>query len=239
MKIRSGCEGGGKGSLIQKNKSATLSCNNDQTLFEPCGWDGGQISPTLTQQNAGGNQRMPDKDNFTCVLQPFGICSKDSNSMKSDNPHSGIYKAENARTIDANGGNPSCNQGGIAVVAFTQNQREELQPTLVAKGPGAIQSGYTVRRLTPTECARLQGFADRWGEIDEKTSFTPEEYEFWLNVRNTHAAINGKKTQNYTEKQMLTWYNKLHTDSAEYKMWGNGIALPPALYCMQGIVEAM
>ena len=44
MKIRSGCEGGGKGALIQENKSATLSCNNDQTLFEPCGWDGGNPS---------------------------------------------------------------------------------------------------------------------------------------------------------------------------------------------------
>ena len=64
MKIRSGCDGSGKGALIQENKSATLSCNNDQTLFEPCGWDGGQVSPTLTRQNAGGNQRMPDKDNL-------------------------------------------------------------------------------------------------------------------------------------------------------------------------------
>lgn len=34
---------------------------------------------------------------------------------------------------------------------------------------------------------------------------------------------------------MLAWYNKLHSDSAEYKMWGNGIALPNALYVMQGI----
>ena len=38
---------------------------------------------------------------------------------------------------------------------------------------------------------------------------------------------------------MLSWYNKLHTDSAEYKMWGNGIALPCALYVMQGIAEVM
>ena len=38
---------------------------------------------------------------------------------------------------------------------------------------------------------------------------------------------------------MLTWYNKLHTDSAEYKMWGNGIALPPALYCLQGIADVL
>ena len=96
-----------------------------------------------------------------------------------------------------------------------------------------------VRRLTPTECARLQGFADRWGAIDKKGSFTPEEYRFWLDVRNTHAAINGKQIKDYTEAQMLTWYNKLHTDSAEYKMWGNGIALPPALYVMQSIMDVL
>ena len=84
MKIRSGCEGGGKGPLIQTNKSATLSCNNDQTLFEP---------------------------------KVYGICSKDSNAMKSDNPNSGFYEADTSRTIDGNGGNPSCNQGGMAVVA--------------------------------------------------------------------------------------------------------------------------
>ena len=98
---------------------------------------------------------------------------------------------------------------------------------------------YIVRRLTPTECARLQGFPDNWGEPDKKNDFTDEEYQFWLDVRNTHAAINGKAQKEYTKDQMLTWYNKLHTDSAEYKMWGNGIALPPALYCMQGMVEAM
>ena len=96
---------------------------------------------------------------------------------------------------------------------------------------------YIVRRLTPTECARLQGFADRWGDIDPKEDFTDEEYRFWLDVRNTHAAINGKTVKEHTKAQMLTWYNKLHTDSAEYKMWGNGIALPPALYVMQGITD--
>ena len=112
-------------------------------------------------------------------------------------------------------------------------------PTLVARGPSAVAVRYIVRRLTPTECARLQGFADRWGDIDHKDDFAEDEYRFWLEVRNTHAAINGKATKDYTKEQMLTWYNKLHTDSAEYKMWGNGIALPPALYCMQCMVEAM
>lgn len=113
-------------------------------------------------------------------------------------------------------------------------------PTLRGTGhaPGVCDR-YIVRRLTPTECARLQGFSDKWGHPDQKGDFTEAEYLFWLEVRNTHAAINGKAVKEYTKEQMLKWYNKLHSDSAEYKMWGNGIALPPALYCMQGISNAL
>lgn len=88
---------------------------------------------------------------------------------------------------------------------------------------------YIVRRLTPLECCRLQGFPDCWGDIDVFPDWTDEDYHFWLNARNTHAAINGKTVKEYTEKQMVTWYNELHTDSAECKMWGNGIALPCAV----------
>ena len=127
------------------------------------------------------------------------------------------------------------------------NSQEEVEPTLLArqyKDPhlvsypeNAVQ--YIVRRLTPTECARLQGFPDDWGHPDHKEDLTDEEYRFWLDVRNTHAAINGKPQKDYTKAQMLTWYNKLHTDSAEYKLWGNGISLPTALYVMQGIAEAL
>ena len=311
MKIRSGCEGGGKGALIQTDKSATLSCNNDQTLFEPCGWDGGQVSPTLTKQNAGGNQRMPDKDNFNCVLQPFGICSDKSNAMLSDNPHSGIYEAETARTLDGNGGNPSCNQGGIAVVAFTQNQRDEVRdlgdrsavvcanagtkqqtfvlqgsmigrddkngpqgdgvnedvsftlntvdrhavysmttgsftqvaeetsPTIMArdyKDPNAICSGigYTVRRLTPTECARLQGFPDNWCADLGTEKPTDEEMYFWHKVFKTYAAVTGCKMK--SDAQIAKWLKDPHSDSAEYKMWGNGVALPCVWFVLSGIV---
>ena len=283
MKIRSGCEGGGKGALIQENKSATLSCNNDQTLFEPCGWDGGQVSPTLTKQNAGGNQRMPDKDNFTCVLQPFGICSKDSNVMKSDNPHSGIYEAETARTLDGNGGNPSCNQGGIAVVesyaiqgsmigrddkngphgdginedvSFTLNTvdrhavyamttgsytqvEKDTSPTIMArdyKDPNAIcmGHGYTVRRLTPTECARLQGFPDNWCADLGTEKPTDEEMYFWHKAFKTYSEVTGCKMK--SDKQIAKWLKDPYSDSAEYKMWGNGVALPCVWFVLCGIV---
>lgn len=123
----------------------------------------------------------------------------------------------------------------------------ETYPTIQAKPnggqslnfSGAVRVQYIVRRPTPTECARLQGFPDAWGHPDHKEDFTDEEYRFWLDVRNTHAAINGKPQKDYTKAQMLTWYNKLHTDSSEYKMWGNGISLPTALYVMQGIAEAL
>ena len=129
--------------------------------------------------------------------------------------------------------------------SFFMNTDEELASTLVAtdyKDPQLVafdtsKNKYIVRRLTPTECARLQGFADRWGDIELKTEFSDEEYRFWHDVRNTHAAINGKAVKEYTKAQILTWYNKLHTDSAEYKLWGNGIALPTALYVIQGIAD--
>lgn len=147
-----------------------------------------------------------------------------------------------------------CEGGGMVmeqVVYATDvgffNTLEEQSPTLLARGykdphlvsypENAVQ--YIVRRLTPTECARLQGFPDDWGHPDPKEDFTPEEADFWETVRNTHAAINGKPQKDYTKAQMLTWYNKLHTDSAEYKMWGNGIALPPALYIMQGMAQCL
>ena len=85
----------------------------------------------------------------------------------------------------------------------------------------------------------MQGFPDGWGEIDHKDSFSKEECNFWNEVRKTFAEFTGKPVKEYTEEQLLKWYNGLHTDSAEYKMWGNGIALPTALYVIEGIAEEL
>lgn len=130
--------------------------------------------------------------------------------------------------------------------SYTEFKDESTLSTLKATG-GSYGSGsenivvknYIVRRLTPTECARLQGFPSWWGIVNPVENLTDEDYAFWLDVRNTYAEINGKATKEYTREQMLAWYNKLHSDSAEYKMWGNGIALPNALYVMQGIAEVV
>lgn len=136
--------------------------------------------------------------------------------------------------------------------AYNKFIQEDIGATLKASG-GTCGGGsenlvaeqsfspirYIVRRLTPTECAKLQGFPDWWGEIPKKDNLTDDEYTFWLNVRNTYAKINNKTTKEYSKEQMLSWYNKLHSDSSEYKMWGNGIALPNALYVIQGIAEVV
>ena len=216
MKIRSGCEGGGKGPLIQKDKSATLGCNNDQTLFEPVA---------------------------------FGISSDQSKAMLSSNPHAGIYKARTSRTLDTGGGNPGCNQGGIAVVtqeksyAMTMNSyvqvEEEKAPALLSrdyKDPTAVNSGYTVRRLTPTECARLQGFPDWWCAGLETPEPTVDDIACWTEVWETHRRAVNPSVKPKTERQIAKWLKTPYSDAAEYKMWGNGVALPCVWFVLSGIV---
>lgn len=217
LKIRSGCEGGGKGPLIQEDVSATLSCNNDQTLFVP---------------------------------KCYSIGAAFSEGMLSDNPHSGIYETGSSRTIDQSGGNPSCNQGGIAVVegptyamtpcTFTQVV-EEQAPTLTArdfKDPTFVNAGYSVRRLTPTECARLQGFPDFWCSGLDTPEPTEEDIMFWTEVWETHRRVVGGSTKPKTRNQIVKWLKNPHSDSAEYKMWGNGVALPNVFFVLAGIVWA-
>lgn len=129
-------------------------------------------------------------------------------------------------------GNGQTNQSYSEEQVGTLNCMHDQQAVAVPAKPY-----YIVRRITPTECARLQGFPDRWGDIDHKEAMTADDFAFWLEVKQTYDRINGRAKKDYTEKQILAWYNKLHNDGAEYKMWGNGIALPCALYVMEGIVE--
>lgn len=372
LKIRSGCEGGGKGAIWQEEKSATLGCNNDQTVFIPFvkgtrphsqseapTWKQGEDANTLNTFDVG-EQRCNE-----LAVKAYGICSKASHSMMSDNPHSGFYEAETSRTLDRSGGDPTCNQGGICVVeqekvtAFHVNQRNELidlhgksgalmatrsdqmqtfvlqgnmigrkdengpqgdgvnadvcftldatdrhavcvpedvyamttgsymqvekevaptlmardykDPTTIAPAPhlnegvagtvatGAHPSGfngqdafndrlvidnpaaqeqpvnYTVRRLTPTECARLQGFPDWWCRDLGTENPTETELAFWADVFETHRKIVTHAKKPKTEKQIRKWLADPYSDAAEYKLWGNGVALPCVYFVLAGI----
>ena len=291
LKIRSGCKGGGKGALIQDNKSATLGCNNDQTVFVPFVKGTRPHSPAEGQQwkasDVANTLNTYDVGETRCnelAVKVYGICSKDSNAMKSDNPKSGFYEAETSRCLDANGGNPTCNQGGMAVVAlqgsmigradkngpqgsgvnedvsFTLDAAdrhavaycmttgiytqalEEQSPTLMArdyKDPPVVnetEPEYIVRRLTPTECARLQGFPDWWCDGLGTDEPSEEEIEFWTEVFETHRTVLGTSSKPKSRNQIIKWLKGPHSDSAEYKMWGNGVALPSVYFVLSGIV---
>ena len=299
--------------------------------------------------DTGGNS--PDSNQGGVAVVAYGICSKGSNSMKSDNPNSGFYEANTSRTLDGNGGNPSCNQGGIAViegngtrpshkgdgykesdvmytlnateqhaVAFADvhatlsandgpkgpssqmmgnphenfvgepaygigrpamNQgynakfsfqiEEEVEPTIVAAGASGVahpvyssskasfftsaeeemastlvatdykdppivnEPRYIVRRLIPTECARLQGFPDWWCDNLAIENPADEDISIWREIFQTHADAIGKKTKLKTDNQIRKWLQSPHSDSAEYKMWGNGVALPNVVFVLSGI----
>ena len=288
LKIRCGHGNGGRGALIQKNKSATLSCNNDQTLFVP---------------------------------KAYGICGKYSNSMLSNNPNSGFYEADTARTIDTSNQSPCKNQGGIVVVEgngsrpshhgdgykesetmytlnctenhavsygigrpamnqgynarFSFQVEEEKSPTIVASGAGGIahpkystsknshhtvaekekantlvasdykdppvvndstpEIEYIVRRLTPQECALLQGMPTWWCDDIGIENPTEEQINWWQNVFETYNKAVGKTCKPKSRKQIEKWLKNPYSDSAAYKMWGNGIASSNALFVLAGI----
>ena len=99
---------------------------------------------------------------------------------------------------------------------------------------------FVVRRLSTTECARLQGFPDCWAIPMPKDTLADDEAAFWEGVRHAFAEANGKAYRPYASRdQLLRWYNRLHTDSSEYKLYGNGIALPCAAFVLRGIAEQL
>ena len=119
VRIRGGCDGGGKGALVQEEKSGTLGTGNDQTVF--C-IQGNCIDRADTAGCNGKGWREDQCYTLNTIDRPavckaFSFDSLASNSMKSKNPNSGCREIEVARTLDATScGNPNCNQGGMAIV---------------------------------------------------------------------------------------------------------------------------
>lgn len=100
-----------------------------------------------------------------------------------------------------------------------------------------VENGYTVRRLTPTECARLQGFPDWWCDDLGTEEPTADDVKFWRDVFETHRKVLGTSGKAKSDSQIIRWLKNPHSDSAEYKMWGNGVALPCVRYIMHNIAE--
>lgn len=129
---------------------------------------------------------------------------------------------------------------------FTVAFSDAVAPTLMAsdyKDAVAVSYAphYIVRKLTPVECARLQGFPDWWCSDLETDSadVTEEDLAFWRAVFETHRQIVTHSAKAKTDRQILKWLSDPHTDAAEYKMWGNGVALPCVQWIMQQIVRVI
>ena len=182
-------------------------------------WDGGEVAHTLTANNAGGNQRMPDKDNFGCVVETYqkttgSLCASGYDKLGTQEAANDMFVVSHggfmtnadgsgvAHTLEATDHkDPQCVCYGLDRASFNQGMNaqydfaveEKKIGTQVAKGPGAVFASV-VRRLTPLECTRLQGYPDGWVDIGE-----------WVDAR-----------------------GKVHkdSDSPKYKALGNSIALP-------------
>lgn len=148
LKIRSGCEGGGKGTLVQTEKSATLSTLQDQTLFQLVVYDArgngdGKIVPTITG----------DHENRITDYTAIAIERKTFNEQS----FSHYKESDKCSTLKAKAGN--IGNGSECLIAEK-----------------AIR--WIVRRLTPVECERLQGYPDGYTDIGDWTDSKGKKHKY-------------------------------------------------------------
>ena len=117
----------------------------------------------------------------------------------------------------------------------------ETTPTLLArdhKDPSIVSSGYAVRRLTPQECARLQGFPDQWCSDLASENPTEEEIDRWAAIFEEYRKAVKPESRPKSRKMVQKWLQDPYRDAAEYRLWGNGICLNVAVFVLAGIVWA-
>lgn len=98
---------------------------------------------------------------------------------------------------------------------------------------------YIIRRLTPLECCRLQGFPDNWTQDLGISEPTENDIFYWQMIFKEQTEALGETKKEKTANQIRKWLQNPASDSALYKMWGNGIALPCAMFVMEGIAEVL
>lgn len=230
------------------------TCNQGGTLiiqprvYENHGQDNryrdlGDTCETVTAKYGTGGNNQP----IVLQPQPYSIGNGQTHSL---------YLDEKARTLDAMHDAQAIITPayGIDRAAFNQGKNaqygfsitEEIEPCLVAKGPNAVAQPtpnepypYIARRLTPLECSRLQGYPDYWRQDLETENPAEEEIDFWAAVFETHRQATAPKKKPKSRKQIAKWLKDPQSDSAEYKMWGNSLAIPNAYQVLAGIAEAI
>lgn len=133
------------------------------------------------------------------------------------------------------------NQGENAL--FGISIEEEQSQTLTAQGPNAVAKpediDYVVRRLTPGECCRLQGYPDGWTENLGTEEPTDAELRWWAGVFEDWYRAQGKAAKPPSEARLRKWLKDPRTDAAEYKAYGNSVAVPCVFFVLAGIVWAI
>jgi len=300
LKIRSGKEGGGKGALVQDNLSATLGCNNDQTLFEPVQAYGISSYDSNSMKSSNKHSGIYEAETSrtldgtggspACNQGGIAVVCMEGNGMRPSHRGSGIDNDGVCFTLNCVERHIVCHNEGVAEKAngekeatyamttgcYTQVCKEQspcLQArdfkdppvvqvvvenyqhsgyrevdtagTLKASGgdyPGGenvvIENSYVVRRLTPKECALLQGFPADWCDNLETSEPTEADISWWTEVFETHRKIMGTSGKPKSRNQIIKWLKNPHTDSAEYRLWGNGVCLNNVCFVMAGIVWA-
>ena len=221
-----------------------------------------ELAPTLKAALSGGNT-APD---VVYCLQGNGIDRADTAGCNGkgwreaasytlntlDRPAvvydcRGNGEGEIAPTVTGDHQNRVTDYTGIAVHGFdmqaigkysdcgtssTLKQRDYKDATdlVVEKG-----RRYIVRRLIPLECCRLQGYPDGWTENLAVPDPTIEEVEFFTKVWADWAEINGTKPKSLN--QVIKWLADPQSDSAEYKAYGNSLAIPCSYDVIRRISE--
>lgn len=230
VRIRGGCDGGGKGALVQEDKSGTLGTGNDQTIFcmgtqRDCVMPSQALTEVASTLRAGAGAPKHDADirgrlaiscldmSHACdIIRDCGeiVPSLQARMGTGGNQVPLTYQMQGFGDYRAGEVASSCKQRDfkdstdLVCAVDCRNFREggETNGTLQAKSNGGIsynlqntvRTGMIVRRLTPMECERLQGFPDGWTDIGE-----------WRDSK-------GKLRK--------------PSDSPRYKALGNSIALP-------------
>ena len=181
----------------------------------------------------------------------FGCLRAEGENRPSRPSHCVVYDARGNRSGDVAAAitgdhenritdytNVVCMESAQANAAITEGispclNASHEQPILFTQSPPPRR--YIVRRLTPTECARLQGFPDWWTDGISVQNPTEQDIEFWTDVWETYRKVMNPKGKPKTRKQIIKWLGDPGSDSNKYKMWGNGMALPCMLAVLNGI----